>query len=129
MMETKKRVGIWMDHSQAHLIEYAEPMVTKVVTSKFTDQERRESLERGEKTMHNKKQHDNSEYYNQIGQLIRNYDEVLLLFGPSDAKTELWNILSKDHLFSHIKFKLIPTDKMSEQQEHDFVKDYFLQHN
>lgn len=128
MMETKKRVGIWMDHSQAHLIEYAEPMVTKVVTSKFTDQERRESLERGEKTMHNKEQHDNSEYYNQIGQLIRNYDEVLL-FGPSDAKTELWNILSKDHLFSNIKFKLIPTDKMSEQQEHDFVKDYFLQHN
>lgn len=123
-MENTKKLGIWMDHANAHLIEYTEPMVTKIVTSKFTDAEREESLERSERIMHNKEQHDDSEYYKEIGELIRNYDEVLL-FGPTDAKTELLNILEKNHLFSKIKFEVKQSDKMTENQEHAFVKDYF----
>ncbi|MGA9211837.1 hypothetical protein [Kaistella sp.] len=123
-METKNRLGIWMDHSHAHLIEYAEPMVTKVVTSKFTEAEKVESPEMSEKTMHNTEQHDNAQYYKELGEIIRNYDSVLL-FGPTDAKTELLNILDKNHLFSKIKFEVLPTDKMSMNQEHDFVREYF----
>ncbi|WHF52900.1 hypothetical protein QGN23_06365 [Chryseobacterium gotjawalense] len=123
-METKNRLGIWMDHSHAHLMEYAEPMVTKVLTSHYTEAEKVESPDMSEKTMHNTEQHDNSQYYKELGEIIRNYDSVLL-FGPTDAKTELLNILGKNHLFSKIKFEVIPTDKMSENQEHDFVREYF----
>lgn len=126
-MKTEKKLGIWMDHANAHLIEYAEPMVTKRVTSKLTYAEREESLERSERIMHNKEQHDEAEYYKEITKCIRSYDEVLL-FGPTEAKTELLNILEKDHLFSKIKFEVKQTDKMSENQEHRFVKDYFSQH-
>lgn len=123
-METEKKLGIWMDHANAHLIEYAESMAAKVVTSKFTNEEKKESLERSERIMHNKEQHDESEYYKEIGEIIRNYDEVLL-FGPTDAKTELLNILEKNHLFSKIKFAVKQTDKMSGNEEQAFVKNYF----
>jgi len=123
-METEKKTGICMDHSHAHLIEYGEPMVTKVVTSKFTDAERERSLVKSEKMMHKKKQHDDYEYYKEIGKYIRNYDDVLL-FGPTEAKTELLNVLEKDHLFSKIKFEVRQTDKMTEGQERAFVRDYF----
>lgn len=83
-----------------------------------------ESSARGEKTMHNMEQQDNSEYYKELGEIIRNYDSVLL-FGPTEAKTELLNILDKNHLFSKIKFEVVPTDKMSMNQEHDFLRAYF----
>lgn len=123
-METEKKIGICMDHSHAHLIEYAEPMVTKVIASKFTDEEKERSLVKSEKMMHSKEQHDESEYYKEIGQNIRQYDDVLL-FGPTEAKTELLNVLKKDHLFSKIKFEVRQTDKMTAGQEHAFVRDYF----
>ncbi|WP_346986118.1 hypothetical protein [Chryseobacterium sp. POE27] len=78
--------------------------------------------------MHKKKQHDDYEYYKEIGKYIRNYDDVLL-FGPTEAKTELLNVLEKDHLFSKIKFEIKHTDKMTEGQEHAFVRDHFSVEN
>ncbi len=32
-MQNEKRLGIWMDHANAHLMEYADPIVRRVVTS------------------------------------------------------------------------------------------------
>jgi hypothetical protein len=48
-----------------------------------------------------------------------------LLFGPTDAKVELLNILKADLSFSKIKIETMQSDKMTENQEHAFVKDYF----
>jgi stalled ribosome rescue protein Dom34 len=42
--------------------------------------------------MHQKEQHEQSDYYKKIGEAIKNYQEVLL-FGPTNAKTELLNLL------------------------------------
>ena len=55
--------------------------------------------------MHNKEQHEQSDYYKKLGETIKNYTEVLL-FGPTDAKVELFIVGSiiqifKQHLFSH----------------------------
>ena len=127
-METSKKIGIWMDHANAHLIVYAEPMVVKVLHSKFTAEERERSLRRSEKMMDKKNQHEEGEYYKMIGESIRHYDDVLL-FGPTDAKSELLNILESDHLFSKIKFTVKNTDKMTEHQEYAFVRDYFSKGN
>ena len=124
-MITEKKLGIWMDHSSAHLSEYStEPIVTILITSNFTHQDKEISVGKGENLMHNKEQHRQSEYYKKIGEVIKKYDDVLL-FGPTDAKVELFNTLKTNHLFSNIKIELMQTDKMSEYQQHAFVKDYF----
>jgi hypothetical protein len=120
-----KRLGIWMDHSSAHLTEFSkDPPVTKIIESKFTHEDKEHSLFKGESLMHKKEQHKHAEYYKEIGEAVKNYEEVVL-FGPTDAKVELLNILRSDHLFSKIRIDIKQTDKMTEYQQHEFVKDYF----
>ena len=74
--------------------------------------------------MQRKNQQQEAEYYQAIAESIKNYDEVLL-FGPTNAKTELSNILDDDLNFSKIKIEIKQADKMTENQEHAFVRDYF----
>jgi hypothetical protein len=49
----------------------------------------------------------------------------VILFGPTDAKVELLNILRQDHHFANIKIETQQTDKMTEFQQHAFIKEYF----
>ncbi len=62
--------------------------------------------------------------YKVISESIKKYDEVLL-FGPTNAKVELSNILENDLSFSKINIEIRHADKMTENQEHAFVRDYF----
>ncbi len=64
------------------------------------------------------------EFYNHLEGIIRDYTDVLL-FGPTDAKTELFNIIKADHRFADIKIDVLDTDKMTENQQHAFVKKHF----
>lgn len=52
----------------------------------------------------------------------------LVLFGSTDAKVELFNHLVKDHRFERVKIKVEHADKMTENQQHAFVKKYFSKH-
>ena len=74
--------------------------------------------------MHNKEQHGQKEFYNHLEEIIRDYTNVLL-FGPTDAKTELFNIIRADHRFADIKIDVLNADKMTENQQHAFVKKHF----
>ena len=123
-MKTEKKLGIWMDHANAHLMEYVNPVVTKIITSKFTHEEKEKTLHRSESMMHRKEQQQQSEYYKMIGEAVKDYDDVLL-FGPTDAKIELLNMLEADGGFAKIKIETRQADKMTENQEHAFVRDYF----
>ena len=120
-MITKKNLGIWMDHSSANLMEFNnEPVETKTIESKFTNEVKAHIMNNGESHMHNKEQHQQSEYYKKLGEAIRNYDRVIL-FGPTDAKLELLNILKADHHFDKINIDIKQADKMTENQQHAFV--------
>jgi hypothetical protein len=124
-MTATKKLGIWMDHSIAHLMEFTTDSIqTKTITSKFTHEAKEHSLSKSENLMHNKEQHQQSEFYKELGEVIKNHGEVLL-FGPTDAKVELFNVLKADHHFEKIKIEMKQTDKMTENQQHSFVKDYF----
>ena len=124
-MTTEKKLGIWMDHASAHLIEFkADHIEKKVIGLNFTHQEKEETLEKSEHLMHNKEQHRQAEYYKKLAEVIKNYENVIL-FGPTDAKTELFNSLKDNHLFSKIKIKIEETDKMTENQQQAFVRNYF----
>jgi len=124
-MTPQKSLGIWMDHLNAHIMEFTtDPIETTTVESKFTHLEKEGALKRGENLMHSKEQHEENDYYRELGKIIRDYNDVLL-FGPTDAKVELYNLLRKDHRFADIVIEIKQTDKMTENQQHAFVRDYF----
>jgi ADP-heptose:LPS heptosyltransferase len=124
-MKTLKKIGIWMDHSMAHITEFdSEIKETKIITSDFTFQDKVETLERSESEMHNKEQHKQETYYKNLAQIIKNFDEVIL-FGPTDAKVELYNELKDNHQFDKIKIEVKNTDKMSDKEQRNFIDDYF----
>ncbi len=124
-MKTLKKLGIWMDHSNAYLIEFSsEVKETKTITSDFTFQDKVETLQRSESEMHNKEQHKQTTFYKNLAAVIKNFDEVIL-FGPTDAKVELFNFLKESHNYDKIKIEVKNTDKMSDIEQHHFVRDYF----
>jgi hypothetical protein len=124
-MENTKKLGIWMDHSNAYLMELKNgAIVTDIVKSEFAKQDNGYYMRYHEKSYHNKEQHQQSVYYKKLRDSIRNYQEVVL-FGPTDAKTELLNQLKGDHLFENIKIEVQQSDKMTESQMQTFIIEYF----
>ena len=81
-------------------------------------------MEKSEQLMHNKEQHEQLAYYKVLEEIILSYTNVIL-FGPTDAKIELYNLVKKNRQFDEIKIATLPADKMTENQQHAFVKDYF----
>lgn len=124
-MKTLKKIGIWMDHSMAHITEFdSEIKETKIISSDFTYQDRNETLERSESEMHHKEQHKQAAYFSNLSKIIKDFDEVIL-FGPTNAKVELYNELKENHQFDAIKIEVKNTDKMSEKEQRNFIDDYF----
>jgi hypothetical protein len=124
-MKNIRQLGIWMDHSNAYLMEFAnDSILTNRVVSEFSKQGAELNHYKGEKLIHKKEQHLQLDYYKKIGDIIRMYQEVVL-FGPTDAKNELLNMVKTDHLFNEIKIEVENSDKMTESQMHTFVRDYF----
>ena len=124
-MKKIKQLGIWMDHSKAILIElYDHKISAKDIVIKPLALEK-VNVDTHEVKVHSKEQsHNQSVYFKEISDTIRNYQEVLL-FGPTDAKNELFNLLKTDHLFENTKIELRTTDKMSTIEKQEFVVEYF----
>jgi hypothetical protein len=124
-MKDIKQAGIWMDHSNAFIVEPAiDTIVTNRVVSELSDPEAEFNFYKGEKLIHKKEQHLQLSYYRKLGEIIKKYQEVVL-FGPTDAKSELLNLIKTDHLFEDIKIEVINSGKMTEIQMQTFVRDYF----
>ncbi len=124
-MEKTKQLGIWMDHSEAFLMELSnDTIVENTILSEFTQQEKENSLERSEKHMQNKEHHFKLNFFKKLSDVIKNSHEVVL-FGPTNAKDELFNLLKADHLFNNIKIEVKHSDKMTKNKMHDFAKEYF----
>jgi len=124
-MKNIKQLGIWMDHSNAFLMELKnDTIITNSVVSELSDHESEFNFYKGEKLIHKKQQHLQLSYYKKLGDIIKKYQEVVL-FGPTDAKNELINLLKTDHLFEDIKIEVINSDKMTEDQMQTFVREYF----
>lgn len=123
-MKPQKNLGIWMDHSTANLIDLNSKKKSHSITSEFTFDTKEDALTRSESLMHNKRQQMHEAYYKDIANEILKYNNVLL-FGPTNAKTELHNYLNKDLHFKTIKIAVASADKMTDNQQVAFVKNYF----
>jgi hypothetical protein len=124
-MKTIKKIGVWMDHSKAYLIAFSsEVHQTQFIISDFTSQDKEATLQRSESAMHNKEQHKHAAFYKNIIDEIKKFDEVLL-FGPTDAKVELFHLIRENHSYDTIKIECKNADKMTDNEQHKFVSDYF----
>lgn len=124
-MKTTKRLGIWMDHSTANLIEFTDnnTETTEEVEAQVGEQD--EPLNARDETMiQNKEQNELSDYFKRISEVIKDYDEVLL-FGPTHAKDELNNLLKDDRHFDEVKIEIKSADNMKKKQQEAFVKEHF----
>lgn len=123
-MKTKKQLGIWMNHSIAHLVELKkDTIVTKTIEAQVGEQD--EALNpRDETLIQNKEQNELSGFLNRLSDVIINYDEVLL-FTPTNAKTELVNTLKVDHHFDNVKIEVKAADNMTEIQQQAFAKEHY----
>jgi molybdopterin converting factor small subunit len=124
-MKSLKRLGIWMDHSTANIMELSnDKIITVTLDSTPAFPEQIENLRMDERLMHNKVKNEQSDFYEKLSYIINDYDEVLL-FGPTEAKTELFNLLKDNRKFEKIKISVEPTDKITENQQHAFLKNFY----
>jgi stalled ribosome rescue protein Dom34 len=123
-MKLQKTLGIWMDHANANLLDLYAKKNNHTIVSEFTFDVKEEALDRSESLMHNKEQQMHEAYYKEIAEQILKYDNVLL-FGPTNAKTELHNYLNKDLHFKDIKIDIEAADKMTDNEKEAFVKNHF----
>lgn len=123
-MESNKKIGVWMDHSTANFIGLNTERNNFSITSDFNADVKEEALNKSESLMHNKRQQMHKAYYKEIAEEILKYSHVLL-FGPTNAKTELHNFLGEDSRFKNITIDVESADDMSVPEKKAFVKSYF----
>ena len=124
-MKTKKLLGIWMDHSIAHSMEFKNNMIVSETIEADSFIRDDEGINwKDESLIRNKEQIDLSNYFEKLVGVIKDFDEVLL-FGPTEAKTELFNQIDNIHNLDMIKITMKTTDKMTENQRRAYVREFF----
>ena len=124
-MKSTKQLGIWMDHSIAHLMELKnDTIISKTIESQPKPRVKEQNMDKDESHMLKKEQNQLSAYFKKLSADIKDYEEVIL-FGPTEAKNELLNLLKDNHQFEKIKMAVRSADKMTEIQRNTFVKEYF----
>lgn len=124
-MKSLKQLGIWMDHSIAYIIDLSnDKLVKKTLKIAPAFLGPLENLRLNESLKNNKEQNHLFEFYKRLSDIIKDFDEVLL-YGPTHAKSELFNRLKEDIHFDGIKIKVQPADKMTDNQQEAFVKKHF----
>ena len=133
----KNSIGVWLDHATAKLIEISsDKALITTIQSPYKKHIRIPGLSISkerfgpdfyynlEYKIHNRKIHDLSSYYKDLINRLKGFDEIVL-FGPTKAKTELYNLLIQNKHFSLKTISIESKDKMSEKQMTTFVKKYF----
>lgn len=117
-------MGIWMDYSTAYLTGFTSNSfeIIKVESTSFDSTKLYPIktlailLEKRDQLLQT--------YYYKIANKIKNYDRIII-FGPTNAKTELFDVLSEDERFLKTKIEITNTDQMNPTEQHQFIKNYF----
>lgn len=123
-MNSSKSIGIFMDYYTAHIIEFSDkPLEIQTIESKFTKKWKREK-NKGEKYLCCLAKQCKARYFKKIAHTILNYDKVLL-FGPTNAKSELFNMMCEDHHFYRIKTYIKETKILTLNKRNKFIQEHF----
>jgi stalled ribosome rescue protein Dom34 len=120
-----KIIGIYLDHAHARLMEsVSNALISQVIHSRFTHEEMEYTLSKSENVMHNKEQTEQTQYYEEIMNHIKDAKRILL-FGPTTAKKELYNLMRDDDRFAGARIEVADTDKIQPNEQEDFLKEHF----
>lgn len=124
-METVHKVAIYMDHFTADVIEYFTiAKLIKTIKSEFNLSEKKNIIQKGESHLHHKEQDLQQKFYQAIKDELKQFDSILL-FGTTNAKTELLHILQADTAFVSKEITLKNTEKLTDKEKNKFVNDFF----
>lgn len=124
-MRIEKKLGIYMDHSIANLMEFnAEPFCILTIDLEFQQHEKPETSTKSDNSIHNKVRQLQIKYYKNISIHIKGFSQVVLL-GPTTAKHELYNMLRENQSLMDIKIDIKETDKLTSKQQQAFVRKHF----
>lgn len=123
-MKNIKKLGVWMDHTIAHMIVLNNNSVASNTIESHSLQGEKQNFGKDESLKHNTEQDQLSDYFKRLSAVIKDYQEVIL-FGPTNAKTELFNLLKEDNQFNNIKIEIETTDYLTDNQMLVFVKEHF----
>lgn len=122
-MAASKKLGIWMDHSVAYLTDFtSNTFEIKAIESKIADTFKSINstvIATGRnKTL--------NVYYNRILMEVKEYNNILL-YGPSEAKMEFFDVISEDEQLMRLHIEIKETEAMSKNEQQQFIKNYFSQ--
>lgn len=120
-----KKTGVWMDYSNAHIISFAEtsPM-PKTITSGFTPRMKENALQMSASAMLSLQQTETTAYHRDIAASIIESNEVFL-FGPTDAKKELFRSLRSNPEFDAIHIEFYNSYRMTGSEEYAATENCF----
>ena len=122
-MKTKRKLGIWIDRSIAHLMEIShEPFEVKTIESEL--ESIKDKVAAKKDLTPSKVKQLQLKYYNNIRKSIQDFYYVVL-FGPTDAKRELFDLLAEDESLTKVKVEIKETDEMNAREKHEFVQKHF----
>jgi stalled ribosome rescue protein Dom34 len=126
-MNNTKKLGVWLDHSSAHMMEYKDSIEgIKTINSEYTEPVKQERGLHSEHLLHSKENQAQQFYYKKLIEAIKDYDEVLL-FGPTNAKSELYNLIKADRRLEKLNIETKATDKMTNTEMLIFTNKHFSQ--
>lgn len=134
----KKQTGIWLDVRNAWIInlplEQEGAITTHHIVSSMEENpavtETIMSTEWGphggnnQKTIQERQHHEEKHYYDHILKSLDSGIEELVIFGPSEAKYGLENLLQAQHNPLNIE-GVVAVDHMTEPQREAWVREYF----
>ncbi|GAB4144613.1 MAG: hypothetical protein Fur0041_19470 [Bacteroidia bacterium] len=133
-------IGVWLDHSKAHMItessagNYAIQTIHSLLDKHPREAGQGSDLTQAAKgrfgndeyTKNNQERGDLKSYYKMLQDVLEQYDQILL-FGPTSAKKELFNLIMENKAFGGKKIDVENADKLTENQMVAVVREYFAE--
>ncbi len=135
-----KQVGVWIDHSKAHLVGYNNGKVEVIETiespyesikrieGEVNDMTRfspnPEHTSNNEHKKNNITQNEHNEYFKLMEAKLHAFDDIFL-FGPGTAKEKMRNRLRENKSFNGKWFAVQSSDKMTDNQLLAFVREFY----
>ena len=113
-----------MDHTEAHILKLENNTISSNTIESLSLHGEKQNFGKDESLKHNTEQDQLSDFFKRLSAVMKDYSEIVL-FGPTNAKTELHNLLKEDSHFNNTKIDVETTDNLTENQMHAFVKEHF----
>ena len=122
-----KKIGLFLDHSEARFIDPENQSFSQVVRCEVNGTERipgetpiggrvsKTHSTNNEHQEHNREQHALKSYYKQVAENLKSYDSIYL-FGPTTARDELCNFIAKQNHFTGKQIVSEKADYMTDNQ-------------